>query len=81
MPIRMIGIRLVLESVPKCLHKLSCTYWILENNLPHPVYEVPAIRVNTSKSTYTFTSVVFVESLMGSSVNVELYNRCVKRCI
>ena len=25
--------------------------------LPLPVYEVPQIRVNTSKSTYTFTSV------------------------
>ena len=25
--------------------------------LPLPVYEVPAIRVNTTKSTYTFTSV------------------------
>ena len=26
--------------------------------LPLPVYEVPAIRVNTAKSTYTFTSVL-----------------------
>ena len=25
---------------------------------PFPVYEVPAIRVNTSNSTYTFTSVI-----------------------
>ena len=25
--------------------------------LPHPLYEVPAIRVNTSKGMYTFTSV------------------------
>ena len=27
--------------------------------LPLPVYKVPAIRVNTTKSTYTFTSVVY----------------------
>ena len=26
--------------------------------LPLTVYEVPAIRVNTTKSTYTFTSVI-----------------------
>ena len=30
----------------------------LHQYLPLPVYEVPAIRVNTSKSTYTFTSVI-----------------------
>ena len=29
------------------------------NHLPLLVYEVPAIRVNSSKSTYTFTSVIF----------------------
>ena len=28
--------------------------------LPLPVYEVPAIRVNTTKSTYTFTSVTIL---------------------
>ena len=28
--------------------------------LPLPVYEVAAIRVNTTKSTYTFTSVNFI---------------------
>ena len=33
--------------------------WYQHQYLPHPVYEVPAIRVNTSKSTYTFTSVKF----------------------
>ena len=27
--------------------------------MPLPVYEVPAIRVNTTKSTYTFTSVIY----------------------
>ena len=27
-----------------------------EKYLPHPLYEVPAIRVNTGKATYTFTS-------------------------
>ena len=32
-----------------------------------PVYEVPTIRVNTSKSTYTFTSV-----LVSNLVAVEL---------
>ena len=30
--------------------------------LPLPVYEVQAIRVNTTKSTYTFTSVVMLKS-------------------
>ena len=29
----------------------------INTNIYHYVYEVPAIRVNTSKSTYTFTSV------------------------
>ena len=32
-------------------------YDLQHQYLPLPVYEVPAIRVNTSKSTYTFTSV------------------------
>ena len=32
----------------------------LHQYLPLPVYEVPAIRVNTTKSTYTFTSVLIV---------------------
>ena len=32
-------------------------YIVLHQYLPLPVYEVPAIGVNTSKSTYTFTSV------------------------
>ena len=32
-------------------------YIVLTQYLPLPVYEVPAIRVNTTKSTYTFTSV------------------------
>ena len=39
-----------------------------------PVYEVPAIRVNTSKSTYTFTSVIMGQAqekvvlIVGSSI-------------
>ena len=32
--------------------------------LPLPVYEVPAIRVNTTKSTYTFTSVLMYLCLL-----------------
>ena len=32
--------------------------------LPLRVYEVPAIRVNTSKSTYTFTSVVKMNKIL-----------------
>ena len=32
--------------------------------LPHPVYEVPAIRLNTSKLTYTFTSVKLLLALL-----------------
>ena len=32
--------------------------------LPFPVYEVPAIRVNATKSTYTFTSVTKVHDLL-----------------
>ena len=31
--------------------------WYYHQNLPLFVYEVPAIRVNTTKSTYTFTNV------------------------
>ena len=31
---------------------------LLHQYLPLLVYEVPAIRVNTTKSTYTFTSVI-----------------------
>ena len=34
-------------------------YSINTQYLPLPVYDVPAIRVNTTKSTYTFTSVMF----------------------
>ena len=33
-------------------------YIVLIKNLPLPVYEVPAIRVNTTKLTYTFTNVI-----------------------
>ena len=33
-------------------------YIVLIHYIPFPVYEVPAIRVNTTKSTYTFTSVL-----------------------
>ena len=32
-------------------------------SIPLPVYEVPAIRVYTTKSTYTFTSVVGISPL------------------
>ena len=35
-------------------------YMIYHQYLPLPVYEVPAIRVNTSKSTYTLTSVLYL---------------------
>ena len=31
-----------------------------DTSLTLPVYEVPAIRVNTTKSTYTFTSVLLL---------------------
>ena len=32
--------------------------------LPLPVYEVPAKRVNTTKSTYTFTSVIIQQGAL-----------------
>ena len=61
--------RSVLESIPKCLHKSLCGCRILKNDLiqylPLPVYEVPAIRVITTKSTYTFTSVYVLQSRLG----------------
>ena len=36
-------------------------YIVLRQYLPLPVFKVPAIRVNTTKSTYTFTSVIIKE--------------------
>ena len=41
-------------------------YIVLTPTLPLPVYEVPAIRVNTTKSTYTFTSVKKCHNLIRS---------------
>ena len=54
----------MLESIPKMIEvyspcDMACfSISYLHQYLPHPVYEVPAIRVNTTKSTYTFTSVL-----------------------
>ena len=43
--------------------------------LPLPVYEVPAIRENTTKSTYTFTSVIATLGLERTqSNNSSAYN-------
>ena len=39
-------------------------YSTKHQNLPLPVYEVPAVRVNTTKSTYTFTSVHIVKEIV-----------------
>ena len=47
-------------------------YIVLTPISPLPVYEVPAIRVNTTKSTYTFTSVCALYKT--TKHKIDLYN-------
>ena len=48
--------------------------------LPHPLYEVPAIRVNTNKSTYTFTS-VHIAYVAFKGLFVQMLKTVVQTCI
>ena len=42
----------VLQSIPKCLHKLPCTYWILKNDLifysPSGIWQVFLYSISTN---------------------------------
>ena len=60
---------------------MACfSMWYLHQYLPLPVYEVPAIRVNTTKSTYTFTNVFIIRSLESMVDEVAICQRatCIK---
>ena len=48
------------------MHGYLCKHLGIDSSTDHPdpVYEVPAIRINTTKSTYTFTSVI----MMGKKI-------------
>ena len=57
---------------------MACfSIWYKHQYLPLPVYEVPAIRVNTTKSTYTFTSVMLHQIKAQQFYNdLSLYQLC-----